>query len=132
VLVEFILGGRLSVPPAKILREVTLDTLGRRRACDKVSRQSLMSIHHASSKQRQQSGAANATEARSASTTTPPVYKSSWIPALGMQRKVGSIGTQCCHFSSRVERSSKRLDGSVKNKLKHRTKPSRRERVKCI
>jgi hypothetical protein len=24
------------------------------------------------------------------------------------------------------------LDGSVKNKLKHRTKPSRRERVKCI
>jgi hypothetical protein len=75
VLVEFILGGRLSAPPAKILRKVTLDTLGKRWACDKVSRPSLMSIHHASSKQRQQSGAANATEERSASTTTCPVYK---------------------------------------------------------
>jgi hypothetical protein len=54
VLVEFILGGRLVVPPAKILREVTLDTLSRRPACD---------------------GAATATEARSESTTTHHVYQ---------------------------------------------------------
>jgi hypothetical protein len=75
VLVEFILGGRLVVPPAKILREVTLDTLSRRLACDKISRPSFMSIHHARSKQRQQSGAATATEARSESTTTHHVYQ---------------------------------------------------------
>ena len=48
VQVQFVQKGKLIVSPRRILREKTLDTVSRRRANDKCSRPSLLSIHHQS------------------------------------------------------------------------------------
>ena len=69
VLCQFVLGGKKVVSPQRILREKNIDTVSRQRACDKVSRPSLLSTHHSSKRQ------TNATEKRASTTIIRPVYQ---------------------------------------------------------
>jgi hypothetical protein len=70
VQVQFVQKGKLIVSPRRILREKTLDTVSRRRANDKCSWPSLLSIHHQS---KRNEGAT--TEKRSASPVQRPIWQ---------------------------------------------------------
>lgn len=70
VLVQFVGQRKMVVSPRKILGEKTLDTTSRRRSCDKVSRPSLLSIHHSSKRP-----LSTTTEKRAASPSMRPIWQ---------------------------------------------------------
>lgn len=73
VLVQYILKGKKVVSPQRILKEKRLDTVSRQRACDKVSRPSLLSTFHSS--KRKLDTSTTTTEKRDESHSIRPVWK---------------------------------------------------------
>ena len=114
VLCQFVLGGKKVVSPQRILREKNIDTVSRQRACDKVSRPSLLSTHHSSKRQ------TNATEKRDSMPIIRPVYQKLIESDCWEQKRVTSIHTQCLLTSNLGDREN--VVGCAKKRLLHSTK----------